>query len=717
MSVADRPLSAPSLPDAQMCPPPAPYPAPPSDTALRVCVIGSGAAGSAATKACLEGGVLPTCLEQQESSGGIWRFDTRANAPSSVYRSTVINTSKELSAFSDFPVAEAAPTYMHHQYMLRYIQAYRRHFGLDAYTRYHTRVVDVRQVRRDSLSDEERNALPDAEISGASPHSFEFVWRVESETVSESHTDAAVGSVAASDSASGDGVGRARVAVRRVEHFHGLMVCTGHHSTPHQVRFPNQDAFRGRILHSHDYKDERPFLGQRVCVVGVGNSGVDIAVELSRHCSHTVLSTRSGVWIFPRLGLGGRPLDHVLVTRWMQYAVPAWIKGWLLETLCRLLSGDMGEVGLAPLHRLLSAHQTTNAELVPRIRTGMLRVHRDILRFTPEGAVFADQPEVEEKLDAVVLATGYDIALPFLRSEPHLLSAVLQDDNRWTAYKFVFPLDSQYHSAAFIGFMQPQGQHARTRTRWGHERTEAPQAAGGSVLACHDVAHEERNVEYIFQFLISLSARCFVCFACQAQRIRSSRCSLAGTCPSSPGSPHYRPVWPCSSTCAVSSSVLPHASPTGRAIACRSTTFLTWTNWARRLGPCRAPWASSCACARVSPGTCCSDLLFPRSFVCKVLTHGHTQPTSSHMRVTRRAVWWATRFARYCGQDYSSSEQPVPLRPAYSWPRLDRIETRSEQRCASTVIRSIRHTDRKSPIECTLLTLMFVYERKQATWL
>jgi dimethylaniline monooxygenase (N-oxide forming) len=453
-------------------------------------------------------------LEQQGASGGIWHFDTSSNGPSSVYRSTVINTSKEMSAFSDFPVPEAAPTYMHHQYMLRYIQTYRRHFGLDAYTRYHTRVVDVRQVRRDSLTDEERNALPDALPSGTSPHSHELVWRVESEPVNESQdagTNAADGSVAR-DSSSSVVVGRSRVPVRRVEHFHGLMVCTGHHSTPHQVRFPNQEAFQGRILHSHDYKDERPFLGQRVCVVGVGNSGVDIAVELSRHCSHTVLSTRSGVWIFPRLGLGGRPLDHVLVTRWMQYAVPAWIKGWLLETLCRLLSGDMSEVGLTPLHRLLSAHQTTNAELVPRIRTGMLRVHRDIVRFTPEGAVFADQPEVEEKLDAVVLATGYDIALPFLRSEPHLLHAVLQDDNRWTAYKFVFPLDSQYHSAAFIGFMQPQGQPTRTRTRTRLGRRRA-----------------QRGV--CFQFLISLSACCFVCSACQARRIRSSRCSLAGTCP------------------------------------------------------------------------------------------------------------------------------------------------------------------------------------------
>lgn len=431
-------MSVATLSPAQLCSPPPPYPTPPN-SALRVCVIGSGAAGTAATKACLEGGVLPTCLEQLDAPGGIWHFDASANGPSSVYRSTVINTSKEMSAFSDFPVPEAAPTYMHHQYMLRYLEAYRRHFHLDSHTRYNTRVIEVRQVPADSLSSEERKAFSDVPAAGTRQRTFDFLWRVESETTGQVNKESP------------------RAPVRRVEHFHGLMVCTGHHSTPHRVHFPNQEAFQGRILHSHNYKDERPFLDQRVCVVGVGNSGVDIAVELSRHCSHTVLSTRSGVWIFPRLGLGGRPLDHALVTRWMQYAVPSWIKGWFMETLCTVLSGDMKEVGLTPLHRLLSAHQTTNAELVPRIRTGMLQVHRDIVRFTAHGAIFADQPEVEEQLDAVVLATGYDIALPFLSGEPRLLHGVLQDDNRWTPYKFVFPLESQYQSAAFIGFMQPQG--------------------------------------------------------------------------------------------------------------------------------------------------------------------------------------------------------------------------------------------------------------------
>jgi dimethylaniline monooxygenase (N-oxide forming) len=48
------------------------------------------------------------------------------------------------------------------------------------------------------------------------------------------------------------------------------------------VDWPNQHKFRGRIIHSHSYKDHVGYEDARIVVVGVGNSGGDIAVELSR---------------------------------------------------------------------------------------------------------------------------------------------------------------------------------------------------------------------------------------------------------------------------------------------------------------------------------------------------------------------------------------------------------------------------------------------------
>ncbi len=68
------------------------------------------------------------------------------------------------------------------------------------------------------------------------------------------------------------------------EVFNAVLLCTGHHAIPNRPDpWPHQDMFKGRILHSHSYKDDRPFTDQRIIVVGIGNSGGDLAVELSRY--------------------------------------------------------------------------------------------------------------------------------------------------------------------------------------------------------------------------------------------------------------------------------------------------------------------------------------------------------------------------------------------------------------------------------------------------
>ena len=66
------------------------------------------------------------------------------------------------------------------------------------------------------------------------------------------------------------------------EVFDGVLVCTGHHAKKHEPKFVGQEDFQGRILHAHDYKDSRGFEGKKVVVIGIGNSGGDIAVELGR---------------------------------------------------------------------------------------------------------------------------------------------------------------------------------------------------------------------------------------------------------------------------------------------------------------------------------------------------------------------------------------------------------------------------------------------------
>lgn len=67
------------------------------------------------------------------------------------------------------------------------------------------------------------------------------------------------------------------------EKFDCVLLCTGHHTEPYlPEKWPGQETFQGKIIHAHSYKDHRGYEDKIVTIVGVGNSGFDIAVELSR---------------------------------------------------------------------------------------------------------------------------------------------------------------------------------------------------------------------------------------------------------------------------------------------------------------------------------------------------------------------------------------------------------------------------------------------------
>ena len=61
----------------------------------------------------------------------------------------------------------------------------------------------------------------------------------------------------------------------RVDIFDAVIVCTGHHARKHMAKFPGEDDFLGKRVHTHDYRDYRGYEDKRVVVIGIGNSGGD----------------------------------------------------------------------------------------------------------------------------------------------------------------------------------------------------------------------------------------------------------------------------------------------------------------------------------------------------------------------------------------------------------------------------------------------------------
>src|SRR5207244_8183372 len=79
-----------------------------------------------------------------------------------------------------------------------------------------------------------------------------------------------------------------------------VVIATGHARVPEKPSWPGLGDFRGRVLHSSEYKSGAEFKGRRVLVVGFGNSGGEIAIDLFEQGARPAIAVRSAVNVIPR---------------------------------------------------------------------------------------------------------------------------------------------------------------------------------------------------------------------------------------------------------------------------------------------------------------------------------------------------------------------------------------------------------------------------------
>ncbi|PNJ85178.1 FMO5 isoform 8, partial [Pongo abelii] len=115
-------------------------------TKKRIAVIGGGASGLSSIKCCVEEGLEPVCFERTDDIGGLWRFqENPEEGRASIYKSVIINTSKEMMCFSDYPIPDHYPNFMHNAQVLEYFRMYAKEFDLLKYIRFKTTVCSVKK--------------------------------------------------------------------------------------------------------------------------------------------------------------------------------------------------------------------------------------------------------------------------------------------------------------------------------------------------------------------------------------------------------------------------------------------------------------------------------------------------------------------------------------------------------------------------------------------
>ena len=230
-----------------------------------------------------------------------------------------------------------------------------------------------------------------------------------------------------------------------------VVVATGFSHTPHLPDWPGRETFTGELLHSSAYRTGAAYRGRRALVVGVGNSGAEIAVDLVEQGAADVgLAMRSAPHVVPRTVVGvPAQLLGIALRR-----APAAVGDLAARPIQAVLVGDLARYGMPPVRggvfsalRDRGTAPLLDVGLLAELRRGRIAVVPEVTGFDGPDVVLADG--TQRRADVVVAATGYCRGLEGLVG--HL--GVLRSDGRPAVHGAVTsPATPGLH---FIGFTTP----------------------------------------------------------------------------------------------------------------------------------------------------------------------------------------------------------------------------------------------------------------------
>ncbi len=274
-----------------------------------------------------------------------------------------LHTVRGFSGLAHFPIPKRYPTYLSRADVVSYLEEYARHFKLQ--------VVSGTTVRR---------------VRSATDSTGEWL-------VDTAH----------------DETWRTRVAV----------IATGQYRQPVVPEWPGRELYAGRIVHSVSYSNAGPYKGQRVLVVGAGNSGAEIATDLIDNGAASVaVSIRTPPPVVPRDPFGF-PVQRTSI---VLSALPPAIANRLGWATSRLVLGNLARYGIP--QGSFAPYTTKRVPLidvgfVDALKRGRVKIRPALERFTETDAVFADG--TSEPFDAIVAATGFTTGLASIVEAPGAL--------------------------------------------------------------------------------------------------------------------------------------------------------------------------------------------------------------------------------------------------------------------------------------------------------
>ena len=187
-----------------------------------------------------------------------------------------------------------------------------------------------------------------------------------------------------------------------------LIIATGNTNQPYIPHWDGESDYPGELPHSSRYKNGEAYRGKPVLVIGLGNSGGEIAVDLVEHGAQVAISVRSPINVLSRDTLGlptvafGIALDKL----------PPRLADALTAPVRRLTLGNLTALGLGkppygPIEQIKKTGRIPIIDVgtIQMIKDGKIAIYPDVERFTESGVRFKDGKTMS--FAAVILATGY----------------------------------------------------------------------------------------------------------------------------------------------------------------------------------------------------------------------------------------------------------------------------------------------------------------------
>lgn len=353
----------------------------------RLCVIGAGAAGISALQQMREAGHEVECFERTDRVGGHWHTD---------YDALHLITSRNMTFFPDFPMPEDYPHFPRRDQVRSYIESYARHHGHYDVISFDTEVLSVTPVD-----------------AGSGPAGSRG-WRVLT-------------------SRGDEGV------------FDGVLVANGHLWDPYVPTVPG--TFTGKQLHSSEYSNVGDLDGGRVLVVGAGNSGCDLAVDVAQHRWEADIVVRKGVFFQPKTFFGVPRQEVPFLAEFSPDE-----QDLIARLLARISTGENSAYPGLPAPEattLAGGAVTVNDLLLYWIHHGRVGVVPGITRFDGTTVHFTDGRS--RNYDTILWATGFNARLPFIDDE-----LITWRDNVPVRYAGGM-LPEGVEKLYFIGLIAPRG--------------------------------------------------------------------------------------------------------------------------------------------------------------------------------------------------------------------------------------------------------------------